>query len=115
MAPGVLSQTRTGGTGMKYDYEDNGIRRRVSLPDGDTYGGPEAGIPLSLDVDSLYPDATPGFRRRLVEELWAVGMIEPCDFMQAGAAAKITAALQAVVRADALDIITMAHKRCNKT
>lgn len=100
---------------MKYEFADNnGLRRRVLLPDDDTHGGPEAGIPLSLDVDTLYPDAPADFKRRLIEELWAVGLVEPCDFLGTNAVAKISNALLAALKQDAMNIISLAHQRCVK-
>lgn len=95
----------------RVDYIDkDGIKRRVLIPVGVT--DLSEGIPISLPVDSLYYDCSIEFRRLLIDELWARGVIEPCDFKKAGAGELITAALRSAVRHDALDIISLANQEC---
>ncbi len=95
------------------DYHDqDGIQRRVELPIGST--SYTEGVPVSLDADRLFPQCSPDFRRKLVAELWARGLVEPCDFMKAGAPELIRAALLACVKSDVLDIITLANNECRR-
>lgn len=97
----------------RVDYADaSGIKRRVLLPDG--ISDPREGIPVSLDVDSLYSHCSLEFRRALVDELWARDLVEPCDFKRPGAAELIRASLLAVAKQDALSIISFAHEECRK-
>lgn len=97
----------------KVDYTDsNGIRRRVLLPHGIT--DHEEGIPVSLDADRLYLHCPVDFRRRLMEELWARDLIEPCDYKRPGAPELVRAAITAATKADTLDIITLADQECRK-
>lgn len=96
------------------DYTDSdGIKRRVMLPVGVT--AYEEGIPLSLDVDRLYGDTPLSFRRRLVEELWARGLIEPCHYTRAGAPELLRAAISSAIKADTLDILTLAKSECRRS
>lgn len=98
---------------VRVDFVDkNGIQRRVELPTGIT--DYNEGVPVSLDADRLYMHCSPDFRRKLVEELWARDLIEPCDFKRAGAPELIRAAIQACVKADTLDILTLANNECRR-
>lgn len=98
---------------VRTDFTDNdGLKRRVLLPAGVTEY--DEGIPLSVDADRLYMDCSINFRRRLVEELWARNLIEPCDYMKPGAAELVRAAISAATKADTLDILTLASKECSK-
>jgi hypothetical protein len=84
------------------EYRDtDGILRRVLAPET---ADPSEGVPLSLPVDELYWHMPLDFRQRLVKELWAVGLVEPKDFLAAGAAERIRAALLSVVKHDVFDI-----------
>lgn len=96
-------------TSVKRDYVDrDGIQRRVLIPpDVTDYG---EGVPLSLDVDVLFRHCGIDFVRDLSAELWARGLIEPADYLKAGAAELITAALRSVVKRDALDILALARE-----
>lgn len=97
----------------RVDYVDaQGIRRRVLLPAG--ISDYKEGIPVSLDVDALFGHTSLEFRRALVEELWARELVEPCDFKRPGAAELIRASLLAVVKQDALSIISFANEVCRK-
>lgn len=98
---------------IKMDYVDReGIQRRVLLPEGDH--NVQEGIPLSLMVDSLYSHCPVEYRVRITDELWARGLIEPCDFIKPGASELIRSAILAAVKSDVLDIITLATKECTR-
>lgn len=93
------------------DYlDENNIKRRVLVPDG---VDASEGIPLSLDVDRLYPDTPIEFRRRLVLELHALGLVEKADFLAPDAANKIRSALLATVKSDTVTIINFARSASN--
>lgn len=95
----------------KVDYtDDDGIKRRVLLPVGDH--NVREGIPISLNLDTLYAHCPVEYRRILTDELWARGLIEPCDFMKPGADDLIRAAFLAAVRRDSLDIKNLAREAC---
>lgn len=95
----------------KVDYTDkDGIKRRVLLPAGDH--NVNEGIPISLDLDSLYGHCPVEYRRILTDELWARGLIEPCDFNRPGASELIRAAILAAVKRDTLDIQSLAREAC---
>lgn len=98
---------------VRADYiDDKGIQRRVELPSGST--NYKEGIPVSLDVDRVFSHCSIDFRRNLVAELWAHGLIEPCDFLVAGAPEKVRSAIQACIKLDTLDIITLANTECRR-
>lgn len=95
----------------KVDYTDReGIKRRVLIPDGVT--DYSEGIPISLSLDSLYPHCPVEYVKTLTDELWARGLVEPCDFRRAGANELVRAALLAVAKKDVLDIVNFANKEC---
>lgn len=92
------------------DYLDRaGRKRRALVPAGDG-AHPEEGIPLSLDLDDLYPDAPEAFLTRLHNELWQRGLIEPQDFLQPGAPETFKRALLAVIRLDFMTIKQLAQE-----
>lgn len=94
---------------VETDYLDrDGIRHQVILPAG--AHDPAEGIPVSLDVDSLFRHCSIEFRHNLNEELWARGLIKPADFLKAGAPELIRAAMQSAVKKDVLDIISLAKE-----
>lgn len=91
------------------DYVDsNGLRQRVLLPPGET--DVREGIPAGISLDSLYGDCPISFKRRLYEELFAQGLIEPHDFLRPGAAERVRSALLAAVQRDTTDIISLARE-----
>lgn len=94
---------------VKRDYVDEyGIQRRVLVPDGEH--NLAEGVPISLAVDSLFSQSPLEYRKALMVELWARGLIEPCDFSKAGAAELVRAALLAVTKHDTLDILSFARE-----
>jgi hypothetical protein len=86
--------------------------RRVLIPANVTDYA--EGIPISLPVDNLFRECAVEYRRSLIEELWARGLVEPCDYLKPGAPELITAALRAVNKRDALDIISLASEDCKR-
>ncbi len=93
----------------RLDYVDQeGIKRRVRVPDA--YTDPVEGIPVSVPVDNLYLHMPLAFRVALVNELWAVGLIEPADFAAGNAPERVRAALLAVVKHDTFDILNLARE-----
>lgn len=101
------------GDTTKAEYVDqNGFRRRVLLPAGVT--SYSEGVPVSLDVDRLFEHCSIEFRRKLIDELWARDLVEPCDFLRPGAPELIRAAIAACVKVDTLNIVTLAHSECRR-
>lgn len=93
------------------DYTDqHGMKRRVRVPAG--VSDYREGIPVSLDADRLFDHCSPEFRQMLVNELWARGLVEPCDFKQPGAPELVRAAILACVKKDALDVVSLANNEC---
>lgn len=99
-------ETSMGSITLDYLDADN-IKRRVLVPSKDV--DPSEGIPISLDVDRLFPDTPLGFRQRLVNELWAQNLIEKADFLSPTAPNRIRAALLAAIKGDTVEIINYAR------
>lgn len=94
------------------DYVDTeGIHRRVKLPANQAHNDPSEGIPLSLDLSDYFEGATPAFIARVQNELWAVGLIEPTDYLKAGAGEKIKAALLSALKIDTIGVQAYARER----
>lgn len=91
------------------DYlDEDGIPRRVLVPqDVDV----SEGIRLSADIDRLYKECPVDFRRRLVLELNAVGLIEPKDFLGHDASTRVRAALQQAIKSDTMSILAFAKEQ----
>lgn len=95
------------------DYVDGAGRKRRSLvPNGSGIHGTE-GIPISLDLDDLYPDAPEEFMTLLHNELWARGLIEARDYGQPGAPEQFKRAVLAVIRLDFVRIKQLAEETDN--
>lgn len=90
---------------------DQGIPLVVLLPEGETDA--TLGIPVSLDLSTLYPHMPAAFVQALTRELHTRGLIEPCDYFKAGAAESYRAALLSVIRHDFLSAQTLAKEVCN--
>lgn len=89
------------------DYtDDNGVYRRVLLPD--EYSFPSEGIPVSLPLEKLFSHMPPEFIAELSKALWNRGLVEPSDFFKPGAAELTRSALMDVLKHDALSIISLA-------
>lgn len=92
------------------DYTDKrGIKRRVLIPDYTV--PPEEGIVISLQLDALYSDSPLAFVRRLTDEFWARGLIEPRDFFLPTALRDMQSALLAAHRYDAMNIQSLAQEQ----
>lgn len=90
------------------DYTDtDGRKRRVLIPEG---GKPEEGLLVSLDLDEVFPDAPADFLTKLHNELWARGLVEPQDYLRAGAPEDFKRALLAIVRLDFARIKQLAQE-----
>lgn len=95
----------------RIEYRDSyGILRRALTPEG---ASPEEGVPVSLPIDELYDHMPVDFRRKITEELWAVGMVEPLDYLKPGAVERIRAALLSVCKHDVIDIQSFARGYLN--
>lgn len=98
---------------QKVDYQDaEGLPRRSLLPTEANGIDPDEGIPLHLDLDPLYGHLPLSFRQRLYKAIWEHGLVEPCDYLQPGAAEKYMAALRSVIKQDALNAIALAKEVC---
>jgi hypothetical protein len=86
----------------------DGVKVRVLVPEGG--GDPSEGIPVSLDMFEIFPDAPVSFVKRLTEELWALDLVEAWDFTRPGASDKVRSALLAAVKRDTLDIMALAKE-----
>lgn len=105
---GVVASKTVSASLVPIDYRDEfGIMRRVLLPAG---ASPQEGIPISLPVDELYGHMPIEFRQRLMEALWARELVEPRDFLRAGAAELIRSAWLSVVKYDVMDIQNLAKE-----
>lgn len=92
---------------QKQDYvDDDGIPKRVILPLGET--DPSMGIPVSLDLSSLYSHMPETFQRELYEALHAQGLVEAADYFKPGAAERFKAAMLSVIRHDFLSVQAIA-------
>jgi len=87
-----------------------GVPQVVLIPDGEDAA---LGIPLSLDLSTLYPHMPPAFVSALTGELHTRGLIEPCDYLKPGAAELYRAALLSVIKHDFLSVQTLAKEVCN--
>ena len=91
------------------DFTDFEGRKRRALAVDD----PEEGIPLSMELDALFPDAPADFLSKLHNALWARGLIEPRDYLAPGAPEHYKRALLEVIRLDFAAIKNMAKERLN--
>ena len=88
------------------EYTDkNDIPRLVLLPDEGDHR-PQEGIPYSLNLDPLYPDAPPSFMARLYRELWAIGLVTVEDFHRLDMPHLFRAALLATLKHDGYSVST---------
>lgn len=91
------------------DYTDSEGRKRRAL----AADKPDEGIPLSMELDALFPDAPADFLSKLHNALWARGLIEPRDYLQPGAPEIYKRALLSVIRLDFATIKQVAQERLN--
>lgn len=86
----------------------SGIPSVVLVPEGAT--NLEAGIPVSLDVSSLYEHMPHEFVVEFTAALHAQGLVKPQDYFERGAAERFKAALLMVIRHDFLSIQALAKQ-----
>ena len=90
------------------DYTDErGILRKVAVPESFT-GDLKRGIPISLNVDSVFEEMPISFLQRLYPAFYQRGIVTYEDTLQPGAAGRIQAAILSVVSHDALNIQALA-------
>lgn len=91
-------------------YEDgSGIPRVVLVPPGEK--DYRMGVPVSLDLSTLYGHMPESFQKALYEALHAQGLIEPKDFFAAGAAERYQRAIRTVLKHDFLNIQALAKEQ----
>lgn len=91
---------------VKRDYIDaTGIPRRVFIPEDETDNS--IGIPLSLDLDSLFGHMPLQFQRDLYQALHAQGLVEAKDYLAPGAGDRFRAAMLSVIKHDFFRIQTL--------
>lgn len=80
------------------DYvDDEGRKRRVLLPDDDQLN-PTEGIPVSIELDSLFEGASSELLAALHNSLWVQGLIEADDYFKPGAPERYKRAFLSVIR-----------------
>ena len=95
---------------IEVDYTDErGIKRRVLIPDHTV--PPEEGIPISLSLDAHFEGMPDRLLARLVDELWALDLITPADFLKPAALRNIQAAIAAFIRTDAFTLQSLAQEQ----
>lgn len=82
--------------------DKTGIPRLVLLDD--PAAPPEEGIPLSVDLSTLYGHMPIEFQRDLYDSLWAQGLVTEMDYAKPGAADRFKAAMLSVIKHDFLDV-----------
>jgi len=93
-------------------YTDNsGIPRVVLVPAGEK--DLKAGIPVSLDLSTLYGHMPKAFQQAMYKALHAQGLIEPADYFKKGAAERYQRALRDVLKHDFLNIQALAKEEIN--
>lgn len=93
----------------KAKYEDgSGIPRVVLIPPG--VSDKSKGIPLSLDLTSLFGHMPAAFQKAFYQALHDQGLIEPKDFFKPGAADRYQRALRTVIKHDFLSIQKLAKQ-----
>lgn len=96
------------------DYQDgDGITHRVSIPDSVDIP-PEQGLPISLNLDMLFNDLPLHFRQQFYKNLWDLGLITACDYLQPGASEIFRRALLATIRSDFIMVKELANEGCKK-
>lgn len=92
---------------IERDYVDkHGVPSRVLVPEG--VNDLSVGIPVSLDISSLYSHMPHEFVVQFSTALHAQGLVKPADYFQKGASDKYKAALLMVIRHDFLNIQALA-------
>lgn len=90
----------------------SGIPTRVLVPEGAT--DLRAGIPVSLDISTVYEHMPPQFVVDLTVALHTQGLVKPQDYFQPGASDHYKAALLMVIRHDFLNLQALAKQELDK-
>lgn len=94
---------------VRQTYTDlSGISRVVLLPQGDQ--DVAAGIPVSLDLSSLFGHMPDLFQRELYAALHAQGLVDAADYFKKGAAERFRAAMFTVIKHDFLNCQAIAKE-----
>lgn len=103
-----MNQKRSKNLPIERDYVDaNGVPSRVLVPEG--VSDLSAGIPVSLDISTLYSHMPQEFVVQFTAALHAQGLVKPADYFQPGASDKYKAALLMVIRHDFLNLQALAQ------
>lgn len=92
--------------------DDRGVQSVVLVPEGSE--NLAAGIPLSLDISSLFKHMPDEFVVSFTQALHEQGLIKPIDFFQPGAAERYKAAFLMIVRHDFLSVQALAKNELDK-
>lgn len=92
--------------------DESGVPKVVMVPEGFT--NLEAGIPVSLDISSLYEHMPHQFVVEFTAALHEMGLVKPQDYFQPGAADRYKQALLMVIRHDFLNIQALAKLELDK-
>jgi hypothetical protein len=96
------------------DYQDaDGVPHRVALPDGRDDIPPAEGLPVSLNLDMLYTELEPEFRRNFYIALWNMGLIQPCDYLRPGASELFRRAFNSAIRTEFFRVMALAKEVCD--
>lgn len=101
-------QKRKTPTVEKNYIDADGVPSRVLVPEGAT--DLSAGIPVSLDISSLYQHMPQQFVAELTAALHEVGLVRASDYFQPGASDKYKQALLMVIRHDFTNLQTIAKQ-----
>jgi hypothetical protein len=88
--------------------DDSGIPRVVLLPPGEK--DKKTGIPLSLDLSSLFGHMPKHFQSAFYQALHDEGLVKPEDYFQPGAAERYRRVILRVIKHDFLSIQALAKK-----
>ena len=100
------------GEAVRRSYTDaEGIPRVVLVPPGESDAS--TGIPVSLDLSSVFAHLPPEYSARLHTSLHEQGLIEAADYFKPGADQRFKAALLSVIRTDFLSVQTFIKQEQN--
>lgn len=103
------AEMKSKNTPVERDFVDKGgVQKRVLVPEGTN--DLSVGIPVSLDISSLYDHMPHEFVVEFTAALHAQGLVKPSDYFLVGASDKYRAALLMVIRHDFLNIQALAKE-----
>lgn len=82
--------------------DELGIPKLVLIPDDES--DLSTGIPLSVDLSSLFGHMPIAFQRSLYEALYAQNLVKKSDYFKPDSAQRFQAALRTVIKHDFLDV-----------